>query len=912
MTGKIVSHYKIIEKLGGGGMGVVYKAEDTKLDRTVALKFLPPQLGHDEDEKQRFIHEAKAASALEHNNICTIHEIGETDDGQLFIVMASYDGETLKKKIDQGHLSIEDSLDIATQIAAGLEKAHEKGIVHRDIKPANIMVTEDGVAKILDFGLAKLQSQTNITKAGSTLGTAAYMSPEQAKGDEVDHRTDIFSFGVVLYEMLTDEMPFKGDYDQAIIYSLLNQEPKSISETRRHVPDDVEAIVNKCLQKQPTDRYQTTEELVDALRGESRRQQLTIPKSRQVRQIASMAAVFAALTIGWFGYFSFFKEAESTERIPVAVADFTNETNESELNSLSGMLVTSLEKSRRLAVFPRSRMFDILKQMDRRDVSQIDEALAKEICAQAGMQVLVVSSVRKFGSLYSIDLKILDLEAGAYIFTEKEDGQGQESIPGMIDRLGEKTRKGLKEKGEDVLASSQKLADVTTTNLEAYRHYFKGQELIDNMRFSKGLAEFRKAIALDSNFGLAYYRAAYATSWTDAGEEFDEHAMKMALSLIDRIPEKEQFLVRAVAAPKYSDRILILKEMEKIYPNDKEMMFLLGDYAWHTNDYDMTLDYFEKVLATDPTHGRTLFHLADAYLRTNDLAMAEEWLNRVPQFDHLPSRLYREMTGVRSNIYMAKGNYEQAELELQKLTARHQPLRRKLDGYHELGFLYPFQGKYRESLAALEQAISLALQDEDTVRAGVLRFRKAARLIFGWNDLENARIEMEKAGQVQYQIGLDWLNVAAGNYDAAEKRASQSRTEGWLELIQSLSHSAKGECDESEAVLNRIDAHESDIAILVAFYPLAECLTKNEQYERAIETLRTLQGVQLDNTGYRSIYYPKSFNLLGEIYEKKGDKQRAIENTKKFLALWKDADPDLPDLIDAKERLARLTGVSVK
>jgi serine/threonine protein kinase len=211
MIGKTISHYKITEKLGGGGMGIVYKAEDTKLIRTVALKFLPPELTRDPDSKKRFIHEAQAASALQHNNICTIHDVDETEDGQSFIVMDFYDGETLKKKIERKPLDIDESIEISIQVAQGLDKAHKKDIVHRDIKPANIMITEEGTPKIVDFGLAKLTSFTRLTKEGVSVGTVAYMSPEQTKSEEVDSRSDIWSLGIVLYEMITGQMPFRGD-----------------------------------------------------------------------------------------------------------------------------------------------------------------------------------------------------------------------------------------------------------------------------------------------------------------------------------------------------------------------------------------------------------------------------------------------------------------------------------------------------------------------------------------------------------------------------------------------------------------------------------------------------------------------------------------------------------------------------
>jgi serine/threonine protein kinase len=258
MIGKTISHYKIIKKLGAGGMGVVYKAEDTKLKRTVALKFLPPELTRDVDAKERFIREAQAASSLDHPNICNIHEINETEDGQLFIVMACYEGQTLKQKIGSGQLSVDETIAIAVQIAQGLERAHEEGIVHRDIKPANIIITDRGEVKILDFGLAKLAGQAQLTKDTSTLGTVAYMSPEQVSGKEVDQRTDIWSLGVVLYEMLTGELPFKGDYEQAVIYAILNEEPNFLEDIKFKYFLDIE----KLLAKEPSNRFQNCKEVL--------------------------------------------------------------------------------------------------------------------------------------------------------------------------------------------------------------------------------------------------------------------------------------------------------------------------------------------------------------------------------------------------------------------------------------------------------------------------------------------------------------------------------------------------------------------------------------------------------------------------------------------------------------------------
>ena len=264
MIGETISHYKVIEKIGEGGMGEVYKAEDTKLKRTVALKFLPPEAMRDKEAKERFIREAQSTSALDHPNICTVHEIDETEDGRIFIAMAYYGGKSLREKINQGPLPYDESVDIALQIARGLEKAHGVGILHRDIKPANVMMTSDRVAKIVDFGLAKVLG-VSTTRTMSTVGTVAYMAPEQIRGEVLDQRTDIWALGIVLYQMLTGKIPFKADNEQAVFYMVLNKKHEPVKRTRPEVPPDLEDIVNKCLEKNPARRYQQTEELVEDL-----------------------------------------------------------------------------------------------------------------------------------------------------------------------------------------------------------------------------------------------------------------------------------------------------------------------------------------------------------------------------------------------------------------------------------------------------------------------------------------------------------------------------------------------------------------------------------------------------------------------------------------------------------------------
>ncbi len=384
MIGQIISHYRIIEKLGEGGMGVVYKAQDLKLVRFVALKFLPPHLTTSEDEKQRFIHEAKAASSLDHNNICAIHEIdetkpapGEPGDGQLFISMAYYEGETLHDRIVGARhavpLSVIDTIDIAIQIAQGLAKAHEKEIVHRDIKPANIMLTADGIVKILDFGLAKLSTQTKLTKESTTLGTVSYMSPEQAKGEEVDYRTDIWSLGVIIFEMLTGQLPFKGEYESAVIYSILNDTQEPITALRTGVQMELERIINKCLQKSPADRYQHIDELIVDLRSmkkESESIVIPIKEEKQKKRSKSVLLSIAIVSIVILiieGYFLIPSGEKSTSgwENSIAVLPFTDLSPEKDqeyfCDGMTEQIISNLAKLPRLKVIARTSVLKYKK-----------------------------------------------------------------------------------------------------------------------------------------------------------------------------------------------------------------------------------------------------------------------------------------------------------------------------------------------------------------------------------------------------------------------------------------------------------------------------------------------------------------------------------------------------------------------
>ena len=981
MIGNTVLHYRILEELGRGGMGVVYKAEDVKLRRAVALKFLPHHLSATEEEQARFLQEAQAAATLNHPNICTIHAIEEAD-GQQFIVMEYVDGMTLREKIagvettrrapkNSGRVvSTEDAISYAIQIGEALQEAHSKGIVHRDVKAENIMVNAKNQIKVMDFGLAKLKGSSKLTRTSSTVGTLSYMAPEQIQGGELDARSDIFSFGVVLFEMLTGHTPFRGEHEAAIMYSIVNEEPDSLSKYVPEASSELLHVLNRSLEKDPEDRYQSVHDMVIDLRRlkkdtskvsramlkdipvpeasthveQPTRKSVTIQIPTLKKRWVTLPAIIAGIAaLAAVGYFLFVPEGQSEDRIPVAIADFVNQTQEPELDGLSGMLITSMEQSRRLAVLTRSRMFDILRQMGKENVERIDEALGRQICKQANVGALVTASIRKFGKLYTIDLKILDPQKNEYLFTAKEEGQGQESIPSMLDKLSEKTRIGLKERTDEVRASKQKVAEVTTTNLEAYQYFFQGEQLINKLKFKEAEEELNKAVALDSTFGLAYYRLAYALSWSPATNQQANEPIQKALSLIHRIPEKERYLVRAIQAEVTQDiaaGIPILKEMERTYPDDKEMLYNIGDWSFHEGLYDDAIAYLERVLGMDPTNERTLQHLTWTYRDVGQyekmLEVAKRYVSvaGTPEAYGLLGRAYtflgqfdtgfktllsaRELfpkeysiTGSIADLYLSQGNYAQAVAELKPLIGDDKPTEAKQLGYTRLADPYAYVGKYRDALRSIDNSIEINWMMRDTVQALQRHMNKALLILLGLNDLTRSWQEIEKTlsfqekyGSPFYYGGFEILHVRRGDFATADSLSR--RAPPWWQLsVQSLISVAKRRCLDAKALADSASRRMPEGQKFWVLYPLAECLLAEGHIDKALQSLKELQAIRTKASLQAAMYYPKSFYLMGKAYEKKGNGALAIQSYERFLTIWKDADKDLPDLIDAKTRLAR-------
>jgi serine/threonine protein kinase/tetratricopeptide (TPR) repeat protein len=585
----VAGKYRILEEIGRGGMGIVYKAEDIKLQRPVALKFLPHQWVSDPDARERFTQEARAASALDHPNICTIHEIEETDDGRLYIAMGCYEGESLREKIKRGPLETNEAIDLAIQAASGMAKAHAKGIVHRDLKPANILVTQDGVAKVVDFGLAKLAGQVKLTREGTTVGTVAYMSPEQAKGEAVDQRTDIWSLGVVLYEMLSGVLPFKGDHEQTLIHSILQQEPERLTKYRKDLPPGLESIVFKALSKKSSDRYQTTEEMLGDLKaiagglrpasGASlflRGRVLGIKKTHAYPALVGLtiAAVLAAL-------FVFPKHGQAMDSI--AVLPFENVNADPNTDYLcDGIAETIINKLSQLSGFKtvinRASAFTYKgKTVDPKKVGQ-----------ELGVKAVLLTRMVRQGDRMTVSPTLVRAEDGGQLWGERYERK-LEDILSLEENIATSVVQALHVKVTE--KDKRTISAREINNAAAYEYYLKARQEIERGRedaLDRAVQYLHGGLALVGDNALLDSAMAYAYSqYVSIGIKPEDYAAK---------------------AVEYAKKALVLD------PSSAKAYVILGLIeGYFRGDQKETVRYLKKALSLNPNEPEALICLAMIY-----------------------------------------------------------------------------------------------------------------------------------------------------------------------------------------------------------------------------------------------------------------------------------------------------------
>ncbi len=619
--GDTISHFEILEKIGGGGMGVVYSARDRLLDRRVALKFLPSHVNTDPAARERFVQEAKAASALDHANICNIYEIGETDDGELFIAMAHYDGQTLKHMLEGARIETEQACDIGRQLAKGLERAHDAGIIHRDVKPANIIVTDRGDVKLLDFGLAKLVTGANLTKTGSTLGTVSYMSPEQLRGEPADSSADVWSVGVVLFEMLTGGRPFGGEYEQAIMYAILNEDPPDLSASGIGRP--VANLVMRCLSKDPRQRP-TAREVADGLLSPIRHAAASEPSAEPVRRhqkrrpvIGSLARiglgsliVLAIATVAWF-YATRGTPAErvgddTTARQSIAVLPFTNIRQDDESVAFTAGIHDD--------ILTKLAKIDELKVISRTSVMRYAGSTRPmgEIARELGVATVLEGGVQRAGDRVRMNVQLVDATTDRHLWAETYDAElSAENIFGIQSDIAEDIARTLK--AELAPEVARQLERRPTHSLEAYDLFTRGSYLMnrENARAAiEGAADlFRAAIAADSGFAAAW--AGLARAYNELLEWrylTESEALPTVRSAAAKAVELDETLVSAHVALGTMYRIELqhdnaereFRRALELGPGDPEAHAAYGELLRDMGRFDESIRSSRRAVELDP------------------------------------------------------------------------------------------------------------------------------------------------------------------------------------------------------------------------------------------------------------------------------------------------------------------------
>lgn len=640
----VAGKYRIVRKLGRGGMGVVYEAEDLRLDRRVALKFLPAGLTADPEARERFIHEARAASGLDHPNICSIHDVDEMEDGGLYIAMACYPGETLKDRIARGTLAPADAVRIAAEVAEGLAKAHEHGIIHRDIKPGNIMVTTDGLAKILDFGLAKLAGDTRLTLPGTTVGTVAYMSPEQACGDKVDARTDLWSLGVILYEMAAGTLPFARDSDRAVLNAIIHEEPRTVKDLRPGFPAEIAGVVRKALAKDPGHRYASAREMAADLRkleeamgahAHPAAKRLSFRRRPRPVWIAAGAVSLVAIAVAIWLLGRPGLAFENRDRL--MVADVENLSGDPVFDlALRTAIEAGLQQSPYVAVFDRAQINETLKIMRKDPATKIDETLGTDVCHFGGIRAFILPRILSAGEAYELTAILVDPVKRRHVRTIRVTARGREEVLlKAIDALSDKLRSALGETLSSISKASRPVSQVTTSSLEALNDFSLGQARWQEGKFQDAAKFFELAIEADPQFVEAHASLGLVLVQFLRQEEKGQGLLRRALELAGTqgYPARDLLKLKAVNR-QFVDKDLpgALEEyrtLREVYPDNMPAWNNSGRILQSLGRYDEAAAMYEKAAEMAPHNTIPLQNLwyLDYYYR-KDVRAAERTARR--------------------------------------------------------------------------------------------------------------------------------------------------------------------------------------------------------------------------------------------------------------------------------------------
>jgi serine/threonine protein kinase/tetratricopeptide (TPR) repeat protein len=966
-----ISHYRILEKLGAGGMGVVYLAEDMKLGRKVAIKVLSHEFTTNRDRLHRFEQEASAASNLNHPNILTIHEVG-VDDGRHYIATEFIDGSTLRRKAAAQHLEIPEILDIAVQVASALEEAHSAGIVHRDIKPDNIMVRRNGYVKVLDFGLAKLtenvdrspsdaEASTRVlvqTDAGVVMGTSHYMSPEQARGKPVDARSDIWSLGVVIYEMVAGRTPFEGETSTDVIVAITQKEPPPLARFAPNVPAELEWIVMKALRKDRDERYQTIKELITDLRRLKQRLEFetelersagpdsatrsrisapTLPTTpeRAVRtevktishvssaeyiangikrhKIAAVVALLLVVASASAFYFYRRHSEPLHERDTILLTDFVNTTGEPVFDgTLKQALAVQLGQSPFLTLFPEDRVRETLRFMGRSAEDRVTRDVGREICERQGIKAMLTGTIATLGSHYVITLEAMNPRSGDSIAREQIEAESKEKVLSSLGTAASNLRKKLGESLSSIKQYDVDIEQATTSSLEALKAYAMANDERAKGRARESLTFYKRAIELDPNFAMAYARIGVHYGNFEQVESAKPYVEK-AYELRDRVSEREKLYITekylTYITGEIDKTIETLQTWARLYPNDFIPHNNLSINYQLIGRYDEAVKESLEAVRLSPDNMSAKDNLVGSFVglgRFDEAEQAEREAQKI-NADALTAHAY--------NYFFAYMRRDQAAMDREAQWSKGRPEEAEFTMLMSSAVLS--LGKLKEAQELQAHSLELFKQQNRAEAATTLFLTMAAHLQqIGKCDeaKSNARSGLNLLRGQKSLAMASFIYATCDDLSQAQSLLNDARTAYpkntvinviVTPIVSAIAEQRKGNVSQAIQLLESVRSYQFGIVLgsSTAFLRGNLYLQQRMGKEAAAE----FQSI-LDHPGsdYLSPAYTLAHLGLARAAVINGDTAAARKSYQDFFGLWKEADSDLPVLVQARKEYAEL------